>query len=114
VKEFAYKPKLERDGEAVVTGEVIIELLSYDERLQILLESSFDADEQGIGKNKNIVKYMLKMSALAQKHIKSVNLTRADGHRYLCVEDLLYCKDGGEILQEVGSAIANGITMGKS
>ena len=106
MKSFDYKPKAEG-----WSGTIKIKVPNYKERLSIVKELNLgaiadaSASEQIDLTEKLLDKVML--------HVESVDL-KFGKQSFSSFEDLQYCKEGSDLINEVGSVLMTGISLGKN
>ncbi len=115
MKQFSYKPQLQKDDKPVFSGEVVIQLPRYAERMMLLKSINFKASGDGkVDFAGDQIDSLVRMIGIAEKHVLSVNVTRVeDGYEFKSIEDLEYDKDGSELINEIANVVISGVKMGK-
>jgi hypothetical protein len=116
VKEFDYKPKTMKDGNLLFEGIVKLKVPSYYERLELIKKVNFQSNEKGeVENNKHYIDSLIKLAMLTKDFIKEVDVLRVeDGFKYVSFDDLSFDKDGSLLIEEIGHAVLNGISLGKN
>ncbi len=106
------------DGEKIepkLAGTVQVEIPKYVQRLKYLREAKFKVNSEGqVDNSVNNLDLMIKAVELAEKHIKTVDLTVKDTGEKITSAELMgesaYCD---EALVEIGFMVLNGPPLGK-
>jgi predicted hydrolase (HD superfamily) len=102
-----YKIKVEELGVEGATGEIIMQVYNYIERVQKMKEAGMVADpDKGM-------EAMACALAMAKKQCISVDVTIYDKN-FKDIEELSFYKEGSEIVNYVVGIISNGIPIKKT
>lgn len=108
-----YKPLPCQGDKAEFSGNVVLRLPAYEERMEIMVECDFldMTSEEGkvTGSKKQQVKSMLKLVKASYEFYEKVDIKRkSDGKAFKSLEDLRYDHSCAEILQDVANWLLNG------
>lgn len=120
----SFIPEATKVEGSIFTGDVIIEIPSYDERMDMMMDSGLTEALQEKAANLDNESYKPGMSyhkalnncvKLSYSRYVKINLTRKkDKKVYKDIEEFKYDPDAGVILQEIALKIATGSILGKA
>lgn len=108
-----YKPLACKGEKAKFSGDVVLRMPAYEERMEILCEADFLdlTDESGSvsGSRKQQVQAMLKLVKASYAFYEKVDIKRkSDGKEFKKLEDLRFDSECAEILQDVANYLLQG------
>lgn len=106
MKSFDYKPKAEG-----WSGTIKLKVPNYKERLAIVKEMNLGSiAEANVSEQLDLTEKLLDR---VQLHVEAVDL-KFGKQAFTSFEDLQYCKEGSDLINEVGSVLMQGISLGKN
>lgn len=116
-KEIVYTPAPCKGDKAEFSGQVILNVPSYEERMEIMLEAdmlSVSQDEAGVDKAKSL-KMMMEMVKASYRFYKKVDITHKPSKtKFDSLDDLRYSPKGAAILNDVATYLLNADGLGKA
>lgn len=115
-KTVVYKPEPCKGEGALFSGQVVVSVPSYEERMELMLEADMldNEDVKNIGKNE-AARMMLKMVKASYPFYERVDVTHKESKQhYKSVDDLRYSPNAGAILNDVATYLLKADGLGKS
>lgn len=108
-----YKPSQCKGDKSLFTGNVVLRMPAYEERMELLCDAELLdlADEEGQtkGDKKKQLKSMLQLVKASYAFYEKVEIKRrSDSKEYKKLDDLRFNSECAEILQDVAMYLING------
>lgn len=108
MKQFIYKVK-----EKGFSGEIVLDVPSYKEKLAIIKSLNMKVSKDGIEEaSVDPMEMAEKLFETMEKYVKKVDLEYA-GEKFSSVDELGYYEVGQKVIQEIQHVLTNGMALGK-
>jgi len=115
VKTVTFVPSLCKGENPKMSGEVVLRLPTFNERMRYMKESGFKLSEKGeveMGAANEKLDFLAKLVEISAGHYVSVSLKNSKGEEIKSYEDMQYDEECSTVLMEIGGLLLNGFKMG--
>lgn len=116
MKTVKFVPEICKGEEKLFEGDITLRAVTFDERCDYMEKVGLDVAEDGkVETLKGKLQMIRRLVSLSKAHYEAVNLVKVStGETYTSFDDLTVDQEAYPILNEVGTWLINGLSMGKA